>query len=132
MTNAITTALSGLHSASLRLNASASNIANFSTTGSLSDADNPPYSAVTLQSKADGLGGVQSQIVEKNPGFVPAYDPNSPFADENGLIGTPNVNLAEDIVQMKLAELSYKANIKTIRVADDMFDALLDSFDKKV
>jgi len=131
MTNAIGIALTGLNSASLRLNASASNIANLNTVGSLTDENNAPYTPITTQSKSLGsvTGGVQTDIIPQNPAFVPAYDADSPFADENGIIGIPNINLAEEIVNIKLAEISYKANLKTIDVAGELFDELLDSFD---
>jgi len=131
MTNAIGIALTGLNSASLRLNASASNIANLNTVGSLTDENNAPYTPITTQSKSLGsvTGGVQTDVIPQNPTFVPAYDADSPFADENGIIGIPNINLAEEIVNIKLAEISYKANLKTIDVAGELFDELLDSFD---
>lgn len=132
MTDAITIALSGLNSATLRLNASASNIANAQVAGRLDGTAPRPYSALTTQSQANSAGGVQTQIVQTQTPFVPAFDQNSPFADDNGLIAIPNVNLAEDIVQLKLAEISYKANLKTLSVAGDLFDELLDSFDKKI
>ncbi len=132
MTNAIGIALTGLNAASQRLNASASNIANARNTGSLTDGDNAPYTPKTTQSKALGNGGVLTQITEKSPAFTPAYDANSPFADENGIIGTPNISYAEEIITMKLAEISYKANLNTIKVSKDMFEELLNTFDKKV
>ncbi len=130
MTNAIGIALTGLNSASLRLNASASNIANLNTVGSLSDESNAPYTPITTQSNSLGsiTGGVQTEIIPQNPAFVPAYDADSPFADEDGIIGVPNVNLAEEVVNIKLAEIAYKANLKTIDVAGELFDELLDSF----
>ena len=130
MINAIGIALSGLNSASLRLNASASNIANVSTAGSLTDPDNPPYTPLTTQSKALGeTGGVLTEFIPQEPAFTPAYDPDSPFADENGFIGAPNVDLATEAVNMKLAEISYKANLNTIKVVGNLFDELLDTFD---
>ncbi|MBP7721131.1 MAG: hypothetical protein KA155_01200 [Alphaproteobacteria bacterium] len=42
------------------------------------------------------------------------------------------VELAEEIVKMKIAETSYKANLMTIRVAEDMEKELLRTFDEKV
>lgn len=132
MINAIGIALTGLNSASQRLNASASNIANAGTTGSLTDTNNAPYTPKDVQSKALGNGGVQTQISDRSPAFIPAYDADSPFADENGLIGVPNVDYASEIVDMKLAEISYKTNLKTIAVSKDMFEELLSTFDKKV
>lgn len=134
MTNAIGIALSGLQSAGVKLNASASNIANLATEGSLSGEGQAPYSALTTVSTAQGgeTGGVSTRIVSKEPGFVPAFSPGSPFADENGLIGVPNVDFAEDIVKMKLAEIEYKANIGTFKAAREMNDELLGLFDETV
>ncbi|MCB1783688.1 MAG: flagellar biosynthesis protein FlgC [Alphaproteobacteria bacterium] len=116
------------------MTASASNIANALTAGSLTDENNAPYTALTTVSKAQGseTGGVQTQIVAKNPGYVTAYAPGSPFADENGLVGAPNVDFAEEIVKLKLAEISYKANIGTIKTAAELEDDLLSILDKKV
>lgn len=129
MTNAIGIALTGLNSAVLRLNASASNIANVSTTGSLADTDHAPYTTITTQSTALGtIGGVHTEFTAQEPAFTPAYAQDSPFADENGLIGVPNVSLAEELVNLKLAAISYKANLSTIKVAGELFDELLDTF----
>lgn len=132
MINAIGIALTGLNSASLRLNTSAANIANAGTTGSLNSSENAPYTPQITTSTALNNGGVHTQTTDKSPAFIPAYDADSPFADENGIIGTPNVDYAEEIVNMKLAEISYKANIQTIKTAEEMFSELLDTFDKEV
>ena len=132
MTNAIGIALTGLNSASLRLNAGASNIANAGTVGSLTDPDNAPYTPKATQSKALSNGDVLTQITDKSPAFVPAYNANSPFADQNGFVGAPNIDYAEETIDIKLAEISYKANLKTIEVAKEMFENLLNTVDKKV
>ncbi len=132
MINAIGIALTGLNSASLRLNASASNIANAGVSGSLTDTNNLPYTPVTTQSQSLGsTGGVQTDIRPRQSPFTPAFDPDSPFADEQGFIGVPNVDFAEEAVNIKLAEISYKANLSTIKVAGELFDELLETFDKK-
>ena len=135
MINAIQIALSGLAAASKKVEAGASNIANMATSGSLDDPDNAPYTPLTVQQKTlagDGGGmGVQAEFTPKNPPFVPAYDPDSPFADENGVIGLPNVDLAEEAVNLNLAEYAYKASLRVIQKASEMQDALLRSFDKK-
>ncbi|MEM8832962.1 MAG: hypothetical protein AAGB32_00330 [Pseudomonadota bacterium] len=40
--------------------------------------------------------------------------------------------IIEDIIDIKQAEISYKANIKTIQVADDLTRELINSFDREV
>lgn len=136
MINAIQIALSGLNAASRKVDAAASNIANMTTSGALDPADGPaPCQAVTTaQSTVSGTDGealgVESRVVPTNRPFVPAYDPDSPFANADGLIGAPDVNLAEEAVNLQIASTTYKANLKTIQVASDMQDALLDMFDR--
>ncbi len=136
MMNSISIALTGLESATKRLSASASNIANFQTTGSLEEGAKQPYSALTTQQSAITAGnetaGVSTSIVPKTTPFVPAYDPDSPFANANGEIGVPNVDLAEEAINVNLAEIQYKANLATIRTASELSDELFRIFDKKV
>ena len=45
---------------------------------------------------------------------------------------TSQERLIEDIVDIKVAETSYKANLKTLKVADDLTRELLNSFDREV
>ncbi|GJL86190.1 MAG: hypothetical protein DHS20C02_19650 [Micavibrio sp.] len=136
MTSAISIALSGLTSSTQRLNASAANIANLQTIGSLEEGGQAPYSAVTTTSSAQTVGngegaGVVTQIIPKDTPFVPVFSPDSPFADENGVVGVPNVNLAEEIVNINLAEITYKANLKTIQAASDLDKELFRILDQK-
>lgn len=137
MINTIQIALSGLAAASKKVEASASNIANLTTGGSLADPAKAPYSAVTTVQQAvtdqNGNGlGVKATAIPKNTPFVPAYDPDSPFADANGLIGVPNVNLAEEAVNLTLAETTFKANVKVIEAASELSEDLLRIFDDRI
>jgi flagellar basal-body rod protein FlgC len=132
MISAIQTALSGLLSQGSKVATAASNIANVSTTGSLDKNSNQraPYTPVDAQFSSQENGGVSTTVVNRDPAFIPSYAPNSPFADENGIIGAPNISLDQEIVSLKQAETAYKANLKTIEIASEMEDALLNSFDR--
>jgi flagellar basal-body rod protein FlgC len=137
MLSAITIALSGLEAASKRLSAGASNIANIQTAGSLEPGGRTPYTPLNVEQTAQmdtqgGGQGVRSDFVPRQNPFVPAFDPDSPFADENGVVGVPNVNLAEEAVNINLAELQFKANIKTIEIASELSEELLRIFDEEV
>lgn len=128
MLNAIGIALSGLQAASRKVEASASNIANMQT---------PDYKALTTSQSAQtdqsGNGqGVSSQNIPKTNPFTPSYAPDSPFANNEGTVNTPNVDLAEEAVNMTMAEVTYKANIAVIKTVQDMTDEMLKAFDKKV
>lgn len=133
MIGAISTALTGLFAASKRVEASASNIANASSAGSLDPtATRQPYQALTTVQTANELGGTSAVNIPKKPGFVNAYAPDSPFANEDGLVGVPNVDLAEEAVNLKIAEITYKANISVMKTAGEMSDELLNMFDERV
>ncbi len=120
MLGSISIALTGLNAAANRLSASASNIANLQTSGSLTDPENAPYEALTTQNTADANGGVRSQVIAKGSGFTPTFDPDSPFANDQGLVGYPNIDVAEEAVNITLAEIQYKANLKSIEAASDL------------
>lgn len=132
MINAMGIALSGLNSASQRVNAAAANIANAYTVGSVEEGGRPAYTPRDVVQIAQENGGVLAQTVARDPASVPAYEPNSPFANEQGLVATPNVDLATEIVSMKLAEIAYKASIATLKTSEDMAEELLSAFDEKV
>jgi len=123
MINAIGIALSGMNAASRKVEASASNIANLQT------AD---YTPVTAQQTALADGqGVRSDFVPKTQPFTPSYDPDSPFANGEGYVNTPNVDLAEEAVNLTIAKTAYKANVAVIETVQDMTKELLESFDKE-
>lgn len=139
-------ATSGLSAASLRLDVTASNIANALTTGPLpasggsnasggtgNSNNNSNFSAyVPLQvnqvdqTNGSTPGGTSAVVSTVSPSFVPQYDPNSPFANQDGLVAAPNVDLATQFVQLLTAKYSFAANAKVIQAYDNTQKSLLD------
>ncbi len=136
MIKAIQIALSGLNAASRKAETAAVNIANATTAGALDPADGPtPYQALTtaqtaLHGENGKPAGVRSETVPTGRPFVPVYAPDSPFANAEGLIGAPDVDLATEMVNLQIGSTVYKANTKTMQVASDMQDAMLDMIDR--
>lgn len=123
-------ALTGLTAASKQLNTSATNIVNANTVGSLDPGEQQPYTPVEASKTSNASGGVESRIVARDTSFVPSFDPNSPFADENGLVNAPNINLAEELTNAKLAELNYKASATLIKTDKELFEELVSAVNK--
>lgn len=139
-------ATSGLSAASLRLDVTASNVANAFTTGPLpagfgsntsggagnSNGSSGLSAYVPLQvnqvDQASGstAGGTSATVSAVSPSFVPQYDPSSPFANQDGLVAAPNVDLATQFVQLLTAKYSFAANAKVIQTYADMTKSLLD------
>lgn len=135
--SSLSIALSGLQASTRQVAAAANNIANVQTVGSLEAGGQAPYNPQRVSQTAlsiEGEGaGVASQIVPRaTQPFVPAFDPDSPFANEEGIIGVPNISLAEEAVQLLTAETTFRANVAVVEAIGENFDALLDAFDEEV
>src|ERR687883_517783 len=104
MSNISTIALSGMNAAARRLDVSASNIANASSAGALPvDGAVPsgaPRAYVPLQvvETESATGGTQTSVTSVTPASVATSDPSAPFANEDGLVATPNVDLAQEMI----------------------------------
>lgn len=132
MINPLSVPLSGLMSASKKANVAASNIANADATGS-TDPNSPDqtYKAQVTQDISVAGGGVRTIALDRTPAFVPSYEPDSPFANAEGLVNSPNVSLDEELVNLKLAENAYKANITALKAGISMQETLQDALDTK-
>jgi flagellar basal-body rod protein FlgC len=131
MNRALAIAASGMAAASLRLEVSASNVANMSTTGPLPDASAsnttgvPAYVPLRVD-QIDVAGGTAARVTTVSPSYVPMYDPRAPYADKNGMIAAPNVDLANEFVQQITAVYTFAANAKVMQAESQMMRALLD------
>ena len=135
-------ATSGLSAASLRLDVAANNIANALTTGPLpatsgsgapaggssSNNLNLPAVYVPLQvnQAAQSSGGTVATASAVSPGFSAQSDPGAWFANQDGLVAAPNVDLASQFVQLLTAKYAFAANAKVVQSYADTTRSLLD------
>ncbi len=70
--------------------------------------------------KADKGGVYVEEVVESENPLVPVYDPDHPDADEDGYVMMPNVNSAEEMVDLMAATRAYEANITALNIAKSM------------
>lgn len=124
MIQAIHTALAGLRVSTQRLGVAAENIANVQTSGNASPYDGYVPQRLDQTTTANGTPTATARPISQ-PSF-PVYDPSSSQANAEGLVGYPNVDLAANIVDAKIAQHTYEANLVTIRTASEMMKALLD------
>lgn len=114
---------SGMSSQALRMNLTASNMANAnSVAGSEEDAyksRHPVFSAVMQDAfQGDGSTGVQSLgVVESNAAHEKRYQPEHPLADEEGYVYASNVNSVEEMANMISASRSYRNNIEVLNTS---------------
>ncbi len=119
----------GLVAQSVRLNLIASNVANAETAVS---ADGQPYRArhVVFQSlprrDSVGAGVTVSRIVESDAAPRMEYRPGHPMADERGYVTMPNVNPAEQMVDMVSASRAYQLNVDLMNTTRQLMMKTLD------
>lgn len=108
---------SALAAQSVRLNATASNLANANNLAGSPEAvyraHEPVFQAVD--------GGVRVQEVrEDSREPQKLYQPGHPLADPEGYVYAPNVNVVEEMVNMISASRSYQSNIEVFNTTKDL------------
>jgi len=105
---------SAMSAQSLRLNATASNMANInSQAGSPEEAYRaraPVFHTILTQQGGAGVGVYG--MTQSNAPVEQRYEPNNPLADEQGYVYGSNVNPVEEMVNMKSALRSYQTNVE--------------------
>jgi flagellar basal-body rod protein FlgC len=119
---------SALSAQSLRLNVTASNMANANSVSSSTEetyrARQPVFA--TLLNDQMGAGseasvGVQVKgIVESQAPLQRQFNPNHPMANEEGYVFMPNVNVVEEMANMISASRSYQSNVEVISTAKQL------------
>ncbi|MFV0498344.1 MAG: flagellar basal body rod protein FlgC [Candidatus Fimivivens sp.] len=67
-----------------------------------------------------GGGVTVAKVIESQEDFIPVYDPEHPHADENGYVMKPNVDRAEETVDLMAASTAYSANITALNIVKQM------------
>jgi flagellar basal-body rod protein FlgC len=57
---------------------------------------------------------------------APSYDPGAPYANADGQVASPNVDLTEEAVQQLVARYTFAANARVVTAYDQMAKSLLD------
>ncbi len=123
---------SGMSAQSVRLNTTASNMANANSVSSSIDttykARHPVFAAELNKAQAhqqSDVGVKVMGIVESDAPLTREYMPNHPKADDNGFIYRPNVNMVEEMTNMISASRSYQTNVQIADAAKQMLSRTL-------
>jgi len=124
---------SALEAQSVRMNTTASNMANASSASSASGdtyrARQPVFAPLVLDAMGapdDGIAGVSVQgVVESQAPLRREYQPHHPLADEEGYVFLPNVDVVEEMANMISASRSYQTNIEVMEASKRMLQQTL-------
>jgi|TARA_B100000767_G_C19398878_1_gene383037 flagellar basal-body rod protein FlgC len=125
----------GMSAQSVRLNTTASNIANAESVSSSADktyrARHPVFAAAMQEAAAGQTNNGSSVgvnvlgIVESDKPLNVEYSPSHPMADKEGYIYKPNVNVIEEMTNMISASRSYQTNVQLAESAKNMLNKTL-------
>ncbi len=122
---------SALNAQQVRMNVTASNLAN---AGSVSGNPDDVYRAKQLifetfkdsMDMQSGTAGVRiAGITESEAPLSMRYEPSHPDADAEGNVYVSNVNTVEEMVNMISASRSYQNNIEIINTTKDLLQQTL-------
>jgi flagellar basal-body rod protein FlgC len=133
---------SGMEAQRLRAQLLVENIANSETTRT---AEGGPYRRRDVSFSTQSLGDLErgsfdSRLNEAINGVAVdsvrvddrapqrRYQPGHPDADADGYVAYPNLNPAEEMVDLLSATRSYQANVSAISAAKDMVQRSIDLF----
>ena len=127
---------SGMAAQTLRLNTTASNIANAESV-SANPADtyrarHPVFQAMINQNMSGGhpseaiSNGVRVPgIVESQAALNIRYEPDHPYASEEGYVTYPNVSVVEEMANMISASRSFQVNVEVMNTAKSLAERVL-------
>ncbi|MBQ0756605.1 MAG: flagellar basal body rod protein FlgC [Amphritea sp.] len=129
---------SAMSAQSVRLNTTASNMANAesvsSSEGETYRARKPVFELKRMENLQPGgmpLGVQAGQgvnvagIVESDAPLRQEYNPDHPMADEKGYVYYPNVNVVEEMADMISASRSFQINAEIMNTAKQMMQRAL-------
>ncbi|MDC1211272.1 flagellar basal body rod protein FlgC [Porticoccaceae bacterium] len=128
-------AASAMNAQMVRMNSTASNMANAGTVSSSAEeafkAKRPVFQALLqehqLTQGAQFLGGVKvASMVDDAAANKKMHDPSNPVADKDGFVFSSNVNEVTEMVEMMGAARSYQNNVEVVNTARELMMRTLD------
>jgi flagellar basal-body rod protein FlgC len=115
---------SAMSAQTLRLNITASNMANADTVSGTAEeayrAREPIFQAILQGQRAETVGVQMSGVVESQAPVGIRHAPGHPLADENGNIYSSNVNVVEEMVNMLSASRSFQNNAEVLSTSQQL------------
>ena len=115
---------SAMAAQSVRLNVTASNIANSESAGS-SPAEayhaRQPVFATVMDRESEAYGGVRvTGVVEDQQPGTRRFEPGNPMADAEGYVYLSNVDVLKEMVNMMSASRTYQNSIEVLNTSKEL------------
>jgi len=89
--------------------------------------ENSAFSSIFQTEMTDGVNGVEvAEVIQDPSEGEKRYQPGHPDADKDGYVSYPNVNPAEDMVDLLGAQRGYEGNVAAMSAIKDMIQRSID------
>jgi flagellar basal-body rod protein FlgC len=122
---------SAMNAESMRLNVTASNLANAESVAGSAQAAyhsrHPVFATQVRELAANpagdepGIGVRVLDVIESQAAPLKRYQPDHPLADASGYVYASNVNPVEELTNMISASRSFQGNVEVMSSARDLF-----------
>ncbi len=127
---AIKISAAGMRAQGVRMKTIAENIANAESLSPVPGQDPYRRKIVTFRNVLDRKLGVElvevRDIERDKSAFKKRFDPSHPASDKDGYVRMPNVSPLVEMMDMREAQRSYRANLSIIKVAKSMISRTID------
>lgn len=115
---------SGMSAQTVRLNTTASNMANAETVSRNEEgtyrARQPVFASMLNSETSNSVGVKILGVVESQMPARKEYSPDNPMADEQGYVYLPNINVVEEMANMISASRSYQNNVEVLNTSKQL------------
>lgn len=127
--NSMGISASGLSLERLKMDVISTNITNINTTRTEGGG---PYRKKEvlfeeiLSNKKTSSGVRVTEILEDDNNMKITYDPDHPDADENGYLILPNVNMADEMINLIKTQRTFEANVTALNTSKNLLKKALE------
>lgn len=118
---------SGMNAQNVRLNTTASNIANAASVASTPEqaykARHPVFSTYINKfgnANNQSAGVKIDRIIESQQEHSKRFEPGNPLANEEGYVYQSNVDIIEEMTNMMVASRNYESNVEMLNTTKDL------------
>jgi flagellar basal-body rod protein FlgC len=100
---------------------------NISNTQTVTRPGEDPFRSrlVIAAENEDGLGVRILEIDERDETAQPKFEPDHPYADADGMVSYPGVDMGVEMTHLVIAQRAYQANVAALQSARDAYQAAL-------
>ena len=130
LTDSLLIASSGMRAQSERIRVVAENIANANSVALSPDGDPYRRKVISFTNEMDrelGVNVVKVESISRDRApFQLRFEPGHPAANADGYVKYPNVNSLIEMMDLREAQRSYRANLKVLEVTRSLAGRTLD------